>query len=286
MKTCVLCAALGFTLVMPSLVAQSSGTTQPIPEEARKHFVMGATFFKDARTPDDYAQVESEFKQATDLAPQWPDARYNLALAREAAGDYAGAIADLKLYLQFKLSDADARAAQDKIYALEAKQEKAADAAKANSQEAKLAAFMKSLDGGVWRCEHSSFIQSNNGSHWVDGKAGNFYISINGNVAYGRIYNEPPLMRNGYVIGQQTGIVIPYDQTTKPSWTVTLNAPSQPAAGLRFSAPMPLSYGLSDATSYDDEYTISNDGQTIIENQTTVMSWGNVTGTANYVRIR
>jgi tetratricopeptide (TPR) repeat protein len=124
MKAYVLCVLAGFMLVTPSLVAQNNGTAPPaIPEEARRHFVIGATLFKDAKTPDDYAQVESQFKQAVDLAPQWPDARYNLALSKEAAGDYSGAMADLKLYLQFKLPEAEARTAQDKIYVLEAKAE-------------------------------------------------------------------------------------------------------------------------------------------------------------------
>ena len=76
---------------------------------------MGTALFKDAAIPpDDYTQVVSEFKQATYLAPQWPEVRYNLALTKEAAGDYSGAMADLKLYQQFKLSDDEARAAQDK----------------------------------------------------------------------------------------------------------------------------------------------------------------------------
>ena len=105
-----------FVLAMPSLVAQANPTaTTPIPEEARRHFVMGTALFKDAKSHDDYVEVESEFKQAADLAPQWPEARYNLALAKEAAGDYAGATADLNIYLQFKLSDTEARTAQDKI---------------------------------------------------------------------------------------------------------------------------------------------------------------------------
>lgn len=125
MKKYWLLALVGFTLVTPSLVAQTKVTAPtPIPEEARKHFVMGTTLFKDAKTPDDYAQVEGQFKQAVDLAPQWPDARYNLALSKEAAGDYSGAMADLKLYQQFKLSDTEARTVQDKIYELEAKQAK------------------------------------------------------------------------------------------------------------------------------------------------------------------
>jgi hypothetical protein len=127
-------------------------TSPPIPEEARKHFVMGATLFKDAKTADDFSQVESEFKQATDLAPQWPDARYNLALTKEAAGDYSGAIGDLKIYQQFKLSADEARTAQDKIYAREAKEEKIEKAVNEKADiAAQEAAIYQGLDGGVWQ---------------------------------------------------------------------------------------------------------------------------------------
>jgi thioredoxin-like negative regulator of GroEL len=140
---------LSLLLFATSLVAQtntsansvSAQTPPAIPEEARKHFVMGTTLFKDAKTADDFAAVESEFKQAADLAPQWPDARYNLALAKDAAGDYSGAMDDLKLYQKFKLSESEARTVQDKIYALEAKQQKkvSSDTAKdaADAEEAK-----------------------------------------------------------------------------------------------------------------------------------------------------
>ena len=120
MRINTLFALICFSLLATALVAQ---TPSPIPEEARKHFVMGTTLFKDAKTADDYAEVVSEFKQTMDLAPLWPEARYNLALAREAAGDYSGAMEDLKLYQKFKLSDTEARTIQDKIYALEAKAE-------------------------------------------------------------------------------------------------------------------------------------------------------------------
>lgn len=130
MKTHTMSALICLSLLAPSLFGQTNTSankpnvvTTPlaIPEEARKHFVMGTTLFADAKSPADFVQVESEFKQAADLAPQWPDARYNLALTKEAAGDYSGAMVDLKLYQQFKLSDADARKVQDKIYVLEAK---------------------------------------------------------------------------------------------------------------------------------------------------------------------
>ena len=82
-----------------------------VPEEARRHFVKGVTLFKEAKTADAYAQVVGEFKQAVDLAPWWPDARFNLASVEEAAGNYTGAMNDLKLYQQFKLPKAEARKA-------------------------------------------------------------------------------------------------------------------------------------------------------------------------------
>ncbi len=134
MKNYVLLVLVSFILATPALFGQANpsagkpaaATPPPIPEEARKHFVKGTTRFKDAKTADDFLQVESEFKQAVELAPQWPEARYNLALAKEAAGDYSGAMADLKLYQQFKVSEAETRTVQDKIYALEAKEELAA----------------------------------------------------------------------------------------------------------------------------------------------------------------
>jgi tetratricopeptide (TPR) repeat protein len=148
-------ALISFLLFAPPLFGQRNTTS--IPEEARKHFVMGTTLFKDAKTTADFSRATREFNQATELAPQWPDARYNLALAKEAAGDYSGAMADLKLYQRFKLSEDEARKVQDKIYVLEAKgteaKEKNAAANAAKTQAAAGAekkAFIRSILG-VWK---------------------------------------------------------------------------------------------------------------------------------------
>jgi hypothetical protein len=136
-----------------------------IPEEARRHFVRGSALFKDAASPDDFAQVHDEFKQATDLAPWWPEARYNWALACEAAGDYAEAIGHLNLYLLFRLPEAEARIAQDKIYALEAKQEKAAKNRTEESRTEVVGAreeedFAKKLDGARYlRDDHTALVE-------------------------------------------------------------------------------------------------------------------------------
>ncbi len=160
-------------------MAAAMNQLPPIPEEARRHFVRGATLFKDAKAPDDYKQVVYEFEQAVIIAPWWPDARYNFALAQEAVGEYDLAIGNLKEYLLFKLSSADARAAQDKIYALEAEQEKAAKVKAAESsphpaaapQKLSFADLLKKIDGKRFIWEDPSGRVANalefNGNHVV-----------------------------------------------------------------------------------------------------------------------
>ena len=123
MKKYLLLTLVGCCLFPPSLFSQATSTADkpsvaptppPIPEEARKHFVKGNNVFQGCQN-DHFVRVQSEFKQAVDLAPRWPEPRYNLALAKEAAGDYSGAMADLKLYQQFKLSETEARTVQQNL---------------------------------------------------------------------------------------------------------------------------------------------------------------------------
>jgi len=118
-----------------------------IPEEARKHFVRGRALFEDAKSPGDFTQATEEFLQATRLAPWWPEARYNTALAFEAAKNYANAIVNLKIYQLFKLSTNEAQTVQDKIWELEMKQEKTAKASAEEANIQKLAGIWKSSDG-------------------------------------------------------------------------------------------------------------------------------------------
>ena len=98
----------------------------PTPEEARRHFVRGEALFQDAtNNPEGFAPAIKEFAEAVKLAPWVRNIRYNLALAYEANNEYKHAIHSLESYLLFKLPDDEARAVQDKIYALEVKAEKA-----------------------------------------------------------------------------------------------------------------------------------------------------------------
>jgi len=118
-------------------LAQAMKPAPTIPEEARKHFVMGTALFKDAKTPDDCEQVSTEFNQAIFHAPWWKEAYYNLALTYEAAGKYNDAIAEFKLYQLFELSGEETRTLQDNIYALDAKQEKAESRLELAAEKAK-----------------------------------------------------------------------------------------------------------------------------------------------------
>jgi len=117
-------------------MAATMETLPSIPTEARRHFVIGATLFKDGKTADDFKQASDEFLQAVRLAPWWPDALYNLALSIGASGDYATAITHLKWYQMFKLSAAEAQAAQEKSWAFEAKQIRAAKDKEVAAQKA------------------------------------------------------------------------------------------------------------------------------------------------------
>jgi hypothetical protein len=101
-------------------LAQVIKPAPAIPEEAREPFVMGAAVLKRANDPAGAGKAVDLFTQALTVAPWFADAYYNRAIAREAAGQFEPAMDDLKLYLEFNLSDAERREAQDKIYALKA----------------------------------------------------------------------------------------------------------------------------------------------------------------------
>ena len=64
------------------LVSFSTGAFgQAVSDEAKRHFDRGMAAVEMAKSPDDYAPAIKEFKQAASLAPNWPDAYYNLGKA-------------------------------------------------------------------------------------------------------------------------------------------------------------------------------------------------------------
>lgn len=114
---------------------KAAAATKPaptVPAEARRPFVMAATYQKEAKAPADFGLAVDSYRDALALAPWWGDAYYNLSVALESAGRLSEAKRALELYLLSKPRDVDA--VQDRLFALEAK---ANLASKENAAKAK-----------------------------------------------------------------------------------------------------------------------------------------------------
>lgn len=96
----------------------------PIPEEARRYAVRAQTLVKTQQSAG-FAPAAAELANAMLLVPWWADGYYNLGLMQEGAGDFAGAIQSLKLYLLADTHAANAEAIRNKIYELEVLKENA-----------------------------------------------------------------------------------------------------------------------------------------------------------------
>lgn len=96
-----------------------------VPEEARRELVVGNSAVEEATGADDYARAVKHYENALALAPWWGVAYLNLARAQELQFDYASAQRNLKLYMLTVASADDTRKAQDYLYALQAKEERA-----------------------------------------------------------------------------------------------------------------------------------------------------------------
>jgi len=96
-----------------------------IPEEARKKYIMAITLRDEAKKKEDYSQPIVWLQEARTVAPWWPDIYKELGLTNELAGNYTQAIQNLQWYLLTKPTEQDTRAAQDEIYKITAKEEKA-----------------------------------------------------------------------------------------------------------------------------------------------------------------
>lgn len=96
---------------------------QTVSEEAKRHFDRGTAAVEIAKDPGDYKIAIDEFKQASALAPEWPDAYYNLGLVQEKAGQFKDAADTLKTYLKLAPNAADADSVKSLINKLEFKAE-------------------------------------------------------------------------------------------------------------------------------------------------------------------
>lgn len=83
-----------------------------LPEEARK-FKVQAEF---AFSKKNLEGAAARYKEALDVAPWWPEGRFNRALILGELFHYRDAINEMKRYLALVPDTPNARAAQDYIY--------------------------------------------------------------------------------------------------------------------------------------------------------------------------
>ena len=126
-------------------LAQTMTPAPAVPEEARRHYVIAMTLLKDAKKVEDFGEAVGELKSALLIAPWWPEANLRLGMALESAEKYDEAQGALKFYLLTGPAGEAARAAQDEIYIIEAKQKKAE---KESSLE--VVAVQKQKTSGDW----------------------------------------------------------------------------------------------------------------------------------------
>lgn len=76
-----------------------SATAQSIYDEAARHAARGKAAVDAAKSPGDYETAITEFRAATKLVPNWPNAYYNLGVAQDKAGHHGEAADSLAKYL-------------------------------------------------------------------------------------------------------------------------------------------------------------------------------------------
>lgn len=92
-------------------------------EEARRHFDRGMAAVELAKSSEDLNVAINEFKQATILAPDWPDAHFNLGKVLEATERFKEAIVSYRRYLELAPNATDAAEVKSSINKLEFKAE-------------------------------------------------------------------------------------------------------------------------------------------------------------------
>jgi tetratricopeptide (TPR) repeat protein len=227
--------------------------------------------FKDAKTTSDYSAAAKQYEKALLLAPWLADDYFNCGVAHEKAGENKDAIRNFKLYLLAAPNADNVQTIKKRIGGLQYAAQKGEE--EANSPEAKLAKFLKTLDGGVWRMTHDSGVNWN-GSTWVDSaEVPRTYIAITGQMASYSNYIIN-FRERGEIL---TVVHVDYDPNRPPTWTTTV-------AGHKFSQPQTNTI-QSYAPGSHDNFTISDDGS-ITEDMVLIFGLKRRTMTATFERFK
>ena len=96
-----------------ALAAWRAASPRPVPGEDLRHLAVQA---KGAVRDKDFYAAEEFYAQGLEIAPWWPEGRYNRALLFAAIGDYADAVLEMQRFLALAPETPNGRALQDEIY--------------------------------------------------------------------------------------------------------------------------------------------------------------------------
>jgi hypothetical protein len=123
-----------------------------IPPDAYQQAAAGEVLLKQGQTRQDFTKAAEHIAKASQLAPWWGSAHYNLALAREAAGDPAGAIRAYEAFLIVEPGTTQAGHVRTRIASLQIKASEAATVTRwlGHWRGRFDSLLVSSIDGVVW----------------------------------------------------------------------------------------------------------------------------------------
>jgi ankyrin repeat protein len=139
-----------------------------VPEEARRLLIQAETQIKGAKDPHALFLPIEKLEKASELAPWWSNACYDLAIAYELGEMYDRAVKQLNLYLEMGPSMADARAARDRISVIQAKKQMAG----INVREAERTRALRYVGGGAQRVKGGGGSDESPSWWWPKGRDG------------------------------------------------------------------------------------------------------------------
>lgn len=123
-----------------------------IPEAARESYVQANETYRHSQNDADIKSAIALYNDALMKAPWFSDAWYNLSLAQEKLGDYAGAVTSMKALQPLEAGGPNERRDLDRLYTLEA------DGKMNDTKQAQQAQLNKA----------AAFLQKSLGGHTVD----------------------------------------------------------------------------------------------------------------------
>lgn len=182
---------IGMMILLAWVSLTIAGT---IPDEARRFMARGNAAVEMAKSPGDYVLAINEFKQAANLAPDWPDIYYSMGTAQSKIEDYTSAIKSFQRYLALAPQSPKAAQVQDEIYKLEYKRDRV---------------NVVAMLAGTWTASNGhTFKLTLDGSRMQltrDGQQGEDILHLRsmGTTYTGPMTDAPPLVFHGMLVGDR-----------------------------------------------------------------------------------